>query len=80
MPFIRFLVFKYHAYIITLILLLGEIMPINFYYAEKKLVCIIIMAFSSRQLFTCFKYTKLNIHLSCNIQSVSNTKYIFPIF
>ena len=45
MPFIRFLVFKHCAYIVILILLLGVIMPIYSYYAKKKLVCVIIMAF-----------------------------------
>ena len=45
MPFIKSLVSKCHAYTITLILLLGVIMPIYSYYTEKKLVYIIIMAF-----------------------------------
>ena len=44
MPFIRFLASKRRAYIVAVILLLGEIMPIYSYYAKKKLVHIIITA------------------------------------
>ena len=48
MPFIRFLASKRRAYIISVILLLGEIMPIYLHYAKKKLVYIIIAAPFSR--------------------------------
>ena len=75
MPFIRFLASKRRAYIVAVILLLGEIMPIYSYYAKKKLVCIIIAAPFSCQPSFCFKYTKSNIRLSCNVRSVSNTEY-----
>ena len=44
MPFVRTLVSKYHAYIIAVILSLGEIMSIYSYCAKKKLVYIIITA------------------------------------
>ena len=74
MPSIRSLVFKCCAYVIVTILLLGEIMPIYSYYTKKKLVYITIIAFFSRQPFSCIKCTKLNICLSCNVRSVSNTK------
>ena len=47
MPFIKSLVSKCHAYIVTLILLLGVIMPIYSYYTKKKLVYIIIVALFS---------------------------------
>ena len=77
MPFIRSLAFKRRAYAVAVILLLGEIMPSYSYYKEKKLVYIIIIAFSSRQPFFYFKCTKLNIHLSCSVKSVSNAEYIF---
>ena len=80
MPPIRSLVFERHAYAVAVILLLGEIMPSYFYCDEKKLVYIIIIAPFSCQLFSYFKYTKLNIYLSCNVKSVSNTKYIFISF
>ena len=46
MPSIRSLAFKCYTYIVVLILLFGVIMPIYSYYTEKKLVCIIIAAFS----------------------------------
>ena len=77
MPFIRSLASTYCFYIVALILLLGKIMPIYFYYTKKKLVYIIIIALFSYQPFAYFKCTKLNIYLSCNVQSVSDTKYIF---
>ena len=77
MPFIRSLVSEYYTYIIVLILSLGVLMPIYSYYTEKKLVCVIIIAFFSHQPSFYFKYIKLNIYSSCNIRSISNTKYIF---
>ena len=76
MPPIRFLASKCCIYIVLVILLLGEIMPIYFYCAEKKLVYIIIIALFSRQPSSYIKYTKLNIYLSCNVRSVSNAKYL----
>ena len=80
MPFIKFLVSKCHTYIVALILSLGVIIPIYSYYTEKKLVCVIIAALSSRQPFSCSKCIKLNIYSSCNIKSVSNAKYMFFIY
>ena len=44
MPFIRSLVFKRRAYTVLLILLFSIIIPLYSYYAEKKLVYIIIVA------------------------------------
>ena len=46
MSFIKSLVSKYYTYTVTLILLLGVIMPIYSYYTKKKLVCIAIIASS----------------------------------
>ena len=80
MPFIRSLVSKHHAYIMAVILLLGEIMPFYSYYKEKKLVYITIIAFFSYQPSSYIKYTKLNIYLSCNIKSVSNAEYLYLIY
>ena len=74
MPFIRSLVFKYCAYTVAVILLLGKIIPSYSYCKEKKLVYIIIIAPFSRQSSFCVKYTKLNICLSCNVKSVFNAK------
>ena len=76
MPFIRSLVSKRHTYIVLVILLLGKIMPFYSRYKKKKLVYITIVAPSSRQPLFYFKYTKLNICLSCNVRSVSNAKYL----
>ena len=77
MPFIRSLASKYCTYTVAVILLLSEIMPSYSYYKEKKLVYIIIIVLFSHYPSFYIKYTKLNMHLSCNIRLVSNTKYIF---
>ena len=77
MPFIRSSVSKRRAYIIAVILSLSKIMPIYSYYAEKKLVYIAITAPFNHQPSSYIKYTKSNMYSSCNIRSVSNTKYIF---
>ena len=76
MPPIRSLASERRAYTVAVILLLSEIMPSCSCYKEKKLVYIIIVAPFNRQPFFCVKCTKLNIHLSCNVKLVSNTKYI----
>ena len=77
MPSIRSLASKHRVYAVAVIFLLGEIMPSYSYCDKKKLVYIIIIALFSCQPFSCFKCTKLNIRLSCNIKSVSNAKYMF---
>ena len=74
MPFIRSLASKHCAYVITVILLLGEIMLIYSCCAKKKLVCIIIAALFSRQPSSYIKCTKLNMHLSCNVKLVSDAE------
>ena len=76
MPPIRSLASKCRAYIVTVILLLSEIIPSYSRCEEKKLVYIIIIALFSHQPSFYVKYTKLNIHLFCNIKSVSNAKYL----
>ena len=76
MPPIRSLVSKRCAYIVLVILSLGEIMPIYSRCAKKKLVYIIIIALFSHQPSSYIKCTKLNIYLSCNVRSVSNAKYL----
>ena len=45
MPPIKSLASACHTYIVALILLLGEIMPIYSHYTKKKLVCVTITAF-----------------------------------
>ena len=80
MPPVRFSAFKrltYYFKLVAIILLLGKIIPTYSYYAEKGLVCIIVIALSSRQPSFCAKYTKLNIYSSYNIRLVSNAKCIF---
>jgi hypothetical protein len=82
MPSVRSLVFKCLACrfkLVAVIFLLSEIMPFCSRYAEKGLVYITITALSSRQLFFCSEYTKLNMHLSCNIYSMSDAKCIYLI-
>ena len=77
MPPIKSLAFERRAYIIAVIFLLGEILPSYSCCDEKKLVYITIIALFGRQPSFYIKYTKLNIRLSYNVRSVSNTKYIF---
>ena len=76
MPPIRSLVSAYYTYTVAIILLFSEIMPSCSYCEEKKLVYIIITALFSRQPSSYVECTKSNIHLSYNIRSVSNTKYL----
>ena len=73
MPSVRSLVSKCYAYIVSVILLLGEIMPTYSHYMEKKLVYITITAPFSCQPSSCSKCIKSNIYLSCNVQSVLDT-------
>ena len=77
MPPVRSSVFKYYAYTVAVIFLFSKIMPSYSYYNEKKLVYITIITPSSCQPSFYIKCIKLNIHLSCNIKSISNTKCIF---
>ena len=76
MPPIRSLASERYTYIIAVILLFSKIMPSCSCYMEKKLVYIIIIALFSCQPSSCVKCIKLNMHLSCNVKSVSNTKYL----
>ena len=76
MSLIRSLVSKRRTYVVLVILLLGEIMPMCSRCAEKKLVYIAIMAPSGCQPSSYFKCTKLNMYLSCNVRSVLNTEYL----
>ena len=76
MPLIRSLVFKRRTYTVAMIFLLSEIMPSYSCCEEKKLVYIIIIALSNYQPSFCIKYTKLNIHSSCNIKLVSDAEYL----
>ena len=76
MPFIRSLASKHCTYIILVILSLSEIIPTCSHYIKKKLVYVVIMASFSRQPFSYLKYTKSNMHLSCNIRLVLNAKYL----
>ena len=77
MPLVRFLASERCTCVVAMIFLLGEIMPIYSCCVLKGLVYIIIIALLGRQPSFYIKCTKLNIHLYCNIKSVSNTKYIF---
>ena len=79
MPPIRSLVSKRHAHAVAVILLLGEIMPSYSHYNKKKLVYVIIVALFSCQPSSYSKYTKLNIHLFCNVKSVSDAEYLYFI-
>ena len=67
MPFIRFLASKRRTYIVAVILSLSEIIPMCSRCAKKKLVCVAIIALFNYQPSSCFKCTKSNIYLSCDI-------------
>ena len=75
MPFIRSLLSDYYNRLVTTILSLSKVMPSCSRYAKKKLVCIVIAAPSGRQPSSYAKYTRVNMRLSYNVQSVSNAKY-----
>ena len=79
MPFIKSLAFKRCAYIVAVILLLSEIISTCSCCVLKGLVYIAIIAPLGRQPSSYTKCTKLNMHSSCNIKLVSNTKYTFLI-
>ena len=76
MPPVRSLASKCCAYIVAVILSLGEIMPSYSRYKEKKLVYIIIIAPSNHQPSFYIKCTKLNMYSSCNIRLVFYAKYL----
>ena len=77
MPPIRSSASECCAYIMSVILLLGEIMPLYSCYKEKKLVYITIIAPFSCQPSFYIKCTKSNMCLSCNVKLVSNTKCLY---
>ena len=76
MPLVRSSASKRCAYVVAVILLLSEIMPIYSCCVLKGLVYVTIIAPLGRQPFFYTKYTKLNMRSSCNIRLVSNTKYM----
>ena len=77
MPSVRFLASEHRAYVVTVILLFGKIMPTCSCYVLKGLVYIIIIALLGRQPSFYTKYTKLNICLFCDVRLVSNAKCIY---
>jgi len=64
---------------IAFILLSGEVILLYSRCAKKGLVYIAIAAPSSHQPSSYSKYTSTNMRSSCDVRSVSNTKYIFHI-
>jgi hypothetical protein len=77
-PPIRSSLSNYCNQLVTIILLLGEVILSYSCYMEKKLVYIAITSLSGRQPSSYAKCTKLNIRLSCDVRSISNTKYTRP--
>ena len=61
--------------LILTILLLSKIIPSYSRYSKKGLLYITIASPSGRQSSSYTKYIKANIRSSCNVRSVSNTKY-----
>ena len=68
------------AYVVIIILLLGEVIPSYSCCAEKELVYVAIAAPSNCQPSFYAECTKLNTRLSCNIQSVFNVEYIYTYY
>ena len=66
----------YYTILITLILSISKVIPSYSYYIKKGLMYITIIALFGYQPLFYTKYTKANMYLSCNIYSISNTKYI----
>ena len=79
MPAVRSLVSKYYIVLIYSIALNGEIISPCFYCVKKGLVCVIIIEPSSCQPSSCFKCTKLNTCVLCDVRSVFFNKCIFFI-
>ena len=67
----------YRAYIVAVILSLGEVILLCSHCVKKGLVYITIAAPSSRQPSFYSKCTSANIQSSYNVYSVSNVKYIY---
>ena len=80
MPLIRFLASKRCTCVVAVILLLSKIMPTCSCYVLKGLVYIAIIAPLGRQPSFYTKCIKLNMHLSCDIRSVSNAKCTYLIY
>ena len=79
-PLIRSLAFKRltcRFKLVAVILSLGEIIPTYFCYAEKGLMCIVIIALLGCQPSSYIECTKLNMCSSCNVCLVFDTKCIF---
>jgi len=80
MPFIKSFAFSQCNKLMTIILLLGEIMPFCFCCLEKLLVCVAIAALTRRQSSFCVKCTQANMQLSCNICSVFDIECVSCVF
>ena len=61
--------------LITLIISISKVIPSYSYYVKKGLVYITITAPSGRQPSSYTKYIKANMRSSCDVRSISNTKY-----
>src|SRR6266700_4453360 len=67
----------HYTTLIALILSINKVMPSCSYYIKKGLVYITIAALFSHQHLSYAEYIKVNMHLSYNVHSISNTKYIY---
>jgi len=66
-----------YTYMVILILLLSKVILLYSYCAKEGLVYIAIVAPFGCQPSSYFKYTRLNIHSSYDVQSISNIKCIY---
>ena len=80
MPPIRSLTSKRRAKLVSIIILLGEIIPSYFYYIKRRLLYIAIIALFSHQFSFYAKCTRANIRASYDICLVFNAECIFLIY
>ena len=80
MPFVRSLASTYYVLLTALISLNSKIISPYSHCAKKGLVCVVITALFSCQLFSYLECTKANTYSSYNMHSVFNNKYIFSVF
>ena len=71
---------QHYTKTIAFILSSSKVILLYSHYAKKGLVYIAIAAPSSRQPFFYSKCTSINIQLSCNVRSVSDTKCTFHVY
>jgi len=76
MPLIRSSASDHYNWLITTILSLSKVMPSCSHCVEKALMCVVIASLTRRQPSSCIECMWVNMQSSCNVQSVSDAKYV----